>query len=92
MHSSAWNEGSAIIITWDEGNSSAGCCKSPAGNGGGNVPLIVITSHGLRHVVLSSTDYNHYSLLGTIEQLWGLGCLANTCGMGQSQLLLPLFK
>ncbi len=92
LQSSAWNEGAAIVITWDEGNSSAGCCKSPAGNGGGNIPLIVITSQGPRHIVLSSTDYNHYSLLGTIEQLWGLGCLANTCGMVQEELLLPLFK
>jgi hypothetical protein len=92
MQSSAWNEGSAIVITWDEGNSSAGCCKSPAGNGGGNVPLIMITSQGPHHIVLSSIDYNHYSLLGTIESLWGLGCLGNTCGMGQEELLLPLFK
>lgn len=91
MQSSAWNEGSAIVITWDEGNSSAGCCKGPAGNGGGNVPLIVLTSQGPRHIV-SNTDYNHYSLLGTIEQLWELGCLANTCGMGQGELLLPLFQ
>ena len=91
MQSSAWNEGAAIIITWDEGTSSDGCCKSPAGNGGGNVPLIVITSHGPRHIVLSSTSYNHYSLLATIEQLWSLGCLANTCGMGQAELLLRLF-
>ena len=91
MHSSAWNEGAAIVIAWDEGNSSAGCCKGPAGNGGGNVPLIVITSQGPHHIV-SNTDYNHYSLLGTIEQLWGLGCLVNTCGMGASQLLLPLFQ
>lgn len=92
MQSSAWNEGAAIVITWDEGTSSDGCCKSPAGNGGGNVPLIVITSHGPHHIVLSSTDYNHYSLLATIEQIWGLGCLANTCGMGQAATLLPLFE
>ena len=92
MRSSAWNEGAAIVIAWDEGSSSAGCCKSPAGNGGGNVPLIVITSQGPRHVVLSGVDYNHYSLLGTIEDLWGLGCLAHTCSMGQGELLLPLFK
>ena len=92
MHSSAWNEGSAIVIAWDEGNSSGGCCKSPAGNGGGNVPLFVITSQGPRHIVLGSTAYNHYSLLGTIEQLWGLGCLANTCGISKAGLLLPLFQ
>ena len=91
MHSAAWSEGSAIVITWDEGTSSEGCCKSPVGDGGGNVPLIVITSQGPHHVVLKSVDYNHYSLLGTIEQLWGLDCLANTCGIGRAALLLPLF-
>jgi phosphatidylinositol-3-phosphatase len=92
MHSSAWSDGATIVIAWDEGNSSDGCCKSPAGDGGGNVPLIVITSQGLHHIVLSSAAYNHYSLLGTIEQVWGLGCLAHTCGMGRSALLLPLFE
>src|ERR1700676_3486201 len=92
MHSSAWNEGSAIVIAWDEGNSSDGCCKSPAGDGGGNVPLIVITSKGPHHVVLNSVAYNHYSLLWTIEQLWGLGCLANACGISKARLLLPLFE
>jgi phosphatidylinositol-3-phosphatase len=91
MHSSAWSDGATIVIAWDEGNSSDGCCKSPAGDGGGNVPLIVITSQGLHHIVLSSAAYNHYSLLGTIEQLWGLGCLANACGFSQAGLLLSLF-
>jgi hypothetical protein len=91
MHSAAWNDGAAIVITWDEGTSSDGCCKSPAGYGGGNVPLIAITSQGPHHVVLNSVDYNHYSLLGTIEQVWGLGCLANACGISKAGLLLPLF-
>ena len=27
----------------------------------------------------SDTPYNHYSMLGTIEDAWKLGCLANTC-------------
>lgn len=98
MASPAWHEGSAIVLAWDESDASnAGCCKGPIGAGGvalggGNVPLIVITSRGPHHLVLAKGSYNHYSLLATIEQLWGLGCLANTCGMSGQDLLTPLFE
>src|SRR6266487_4587 len=98
MSSPAWNEGSAIVIAWDESNgSSSGCCKSPAGVngvtlGGGNVPLLVITSKGMRHLVVGDREFNHYSLLGTIEQMWGLGCLGNTCGLGDGDLMTGLFE
>jgi hypothetical protein len=97
MNSPAWTEGSAIVIPWDESdNSSDGCCKGPTGVngvtlGGGNVPLIVITSKGPRHIVISDRSFNHYSLLATIEQLWGLGCLRNTCGLNNADLLTGLF-
>ncbi len=97
MNSPAWNEGSAIVIPWDESDTSSdGCCKSPIGIngvtlGGGNVLLIVITSRGARHITLSNSSSNHYSLLATIEQLWGLGCLGNACGSGNADLLAGLF-
>jgi hypothetical protein len=69
----------------------SGCCDSPvipAGDsrvsptwpggvyGGGLSPAIVITTNGPRHYV-STTPYNHYSLLTTIEQNWHLGYLGN---------------
>ncbi len=41
--------------------------------GGGRVPAVIVAPAG-RHVV-SSTRYNHYSLLRTIEEVWGLGYL-----------------
>ena len=97
MHSTAWKAGAAIVITWDENDGgSGGCCKSPTGAngailGGADVPLIVVTSQGPHHIVLSAMTYNHYSLLATIEHIWNLGCIANTCGMGGSSLLTPLF-
>lgn len=76
-NSSFWLIGNnAIIITWDEGSSGAGCCD--AYPGGGHVATIVITSHGPR----GRTDgayYNHYSLLRSIEQVFGLGCIQFTC-------------
>ena len=97
MSSPAWNKGSAIVIPWDESDSSSGgCCKSPTGVdgvtlGGGNVPLIVITSKGTRPIVIRDRSFNHYTLLATIEQMWGLGCLGNTCGLNNSDLLTGLF-
>jgi len=53
---------------------------------------IKFTSRGPHHLVLAKGTYNHYSLLATIEQLWGLGCLANTCGMSGQDLLTQLFE
>ena len=95
MNAPSWKAGSAIVIAWDENDASSnGCCNSPAGLngatlGGGNVPLIVITSNGPHHVVLSNASYSHYSLLATIEHLWGLNCLANACN---APLMTQLFE
>jgi len=61
---------SLLVITWDEGSSSVG--------GGGRVATIVVSPHvaaGTR----SATSHSHYSLVRTIEDAWGLGCLAQTC-------------
>ena len=44
--------------------------------GGGLVPAIVVARHGVRSYT-SDTPYNHYSLLRTIEENWGLGYLGN---------------
>jgi hypothetical protein len=98
MNSPAWKDNSAIVIAWDEDDyaGDTGCCKSPTGVsgatlGGANAPAIIITSKGPNHIVVSDTSYNHYSLLGTIEKLWGLGCLANTCGFSDAQLMTRFF-
>ena len=44
--------------------------------GGGRTPTIVITTNGPRGYV-STTPYNHYSLLTTIEDNWHLGYLGH---------------
>ncbi|MBV9386818.1 MAG: hypothetical protein JOZ78_10370 [Chroococcidiopsidaceae cyanobacterium CP_BM_ER_R8_30] len=74
--SNLWSskDNNAIIITWDEDNNPLkkvgpqGCCgfdwQSRANFGGGHIPTIVITNHGVRGVV-DNTPYNHYSLLRT---------------------------
>lgn len=87
--SSMWPHGNnAIVIAWDEGNSNSGCCD--ANPGGGNVAAIVVTNHGPRGVQ-DRTNYNHYSLLLTIEQAFGLGCLQFTCDTTNVKPMVPLF-
>lgn len=69
--------------------SPAGCCDSPylpAGDprvspawpggtyGGALIPAVVVTGAGPRHVV-DDTAYNHYSLLRTVEDAFGLSHL-----------------
>ncbi len=87
MSSPVWSENSVIFVTWDEsdytGSSSdfgfgdtSGCCT--ANPGGGHVVTLVISS---THTGARQSDraYNHYSLLGTIQDAWHLGCLGATC-------------
>jgi hypothetical protein len=103
MASSAWaGQGNvAIVITWDEDSYNSagqqGCCGSDpatkANFGGGHIPTIVVTNHGPRHVE-DPTPYNHYSLLRTTEDAFGiaehLGFAAET-GKGV-RTMTPLFE
>jgi len=101
MNSPAWSKNSIIVIAWDEDDYNSypsGCCGSPTGTPGsfGNVlggaitPAIVIRPGEPAHRQ-SSHPYNHYSMLGTIQRLWNLPCLANTCKFGDADLMLDLF-
>ena len=83
MSSKQWQEGrNAIVITWDEddfsdvGQPGTGCCGSTVG--GGHVPTIVITNK-TKAPVTDGTPYNHYSLLRSMEDAFGLPCLAHAC-------------
>lgn len=61
------------MITWDEGTNNQGCCDAKPG--GGDVPTVVITNNGPRGLQ-DGTVGNHYSMLATYQQLFGLGCSA----------------
>ncbi len=77
--SPAWRSAdrTAIVITFDEGvgKTREGCCgvtpDAPSNFGGGHIPTIVITNHGPRGA-RDATPYNHYSLLRTIEDAFGV--------------------
>jgi hypothetical protein len=88
-HAPFWHKANnAIVVTFDEGDNTAGCCDATPG--AGQVATVVITSHGLRGV-RDATRANHYSLLSTIQHTFGLGCLQFTCDTRHVQPLAGLF-
>jgi acid phosphatase len=66
LASPAWQQNGVLLITFDEGSSSAG--------GGGHISTLVISPFAKRGFQ-SSVAYNHYSLLRTITDAWGLPAL-----------------
>lgn len=91
MQTPAWKgpANMAIVITFDEGapGDRSGCCSVTPGAqsnyGGGHIPTLVLSNHGPRHAT-DPTPYNHYSLLRTIEDAFGvdehLGRAADSAG------------
>lgn len=90
----------AIVITWDEDNWNTagvqGCCgfdpASAANFGGGHIPTIVVTNRGPRHVK-DPEPYNHYSLLRTTEEAFGIGEYLAYAGASSKgvKAMTPLF-
>jgi phosphatidylinositol-3-phosphatase len=96
MASKVWQQGrNAIVVTWDEDDFSdeglpgTGCCG--ADPGGGHVATLVITNKGPQ-TIRDNTPYNHYSLLLSLEDAFGLGCVANACDSADGvKPMTPLF-
>jgi hypothetical protein len=99
MNSKTWKTThSSIVLVWDENDYSgyAGGPGSPVGAksvvlGGGDAPMIVINSTTRAHKTADNLA-DHYTLLSTIEHMWHLGCLANTCSPGTSGTFEQLFN
>ena len=60
-----------LFLTWDEGTTDDGCCRLAAG---GHIATIVV-GPGARHHFRFTTPVDHYSLLQTIEDLFGVSRL-----------------
>ncbi len=86
--SGSFTRRSLMFITFDEGDNNLGCCDSPPVQAGGHLPTIVIA--GVPGVRLSAQPYNHYSLLATIETLWGLPKLGYTRDRNKVKPMLDL--
>ncbi|MDP9331194.1 MAG: alkaline phosphatase family protein [Actinomycetota bacterium] len=79
--------GGILFLTWDEGEGSAGCCGTAAG---GHIVTIVAGSRAKSGDTLM-TSVDHYSILKTIEELYGASSLrgaACTC----TNDLMPLLR
>ena len=86
MAAPAYRDGGLIVITFDEGSDSAACCGETSGISPShpNVPLpgktgpsggrtgAVLLSPLIRPGTVSTVAYNHYSLLRSIEDIFGL--------------------
>ena len=86
MAAPAYRDGGLIVITFDEGSDAAACCGetpgiSPShpdvplpgktGPGGGRIGAVLL-SPLIRPGTVSTVAYNHYSLLRSIEDIFGL--------------------
>ena len=71
---------SVVFLTWDEGTTATG--------GGGKVATIVVSPLG-KPAFVSSTSHSHYALVRTIENAWGLPCLANACSANDLREFFP---
>lgn len=91
LSSSAYKKDGLLIITSDQAPSSgedadsSSCCGQPAypnlpaptttGHGGGQVGALLLSPLLKKGGGFAQEPYNHYSLLATIEQIFGLGRL-----------------
>jgi hypothetical protein len=86
MAAPAYRDGGLIVITFDEGGDAAACCGESSGlgpshpnvllpgktgPGGGRIGAVLL-SPLIRPGTVSTVPYNHYSLLRTIEDIFGL--------------------
>jgi hypothetical protein len=60
-----------LVITWDEGTSAAGCCRTAHG---GHIATVV-AGPDVRRGARSTTPVDHYGVLRTIQRALGLGPL-----------------
>jgi hypothetical protein len=82
-NSPAWSDGNnAIVVLWDENDYSLYPNKN-------QVPVIVVTNYGTGGKQ-SAVQYNHFSLLKSIESGLGLPCLNHACD-ADVQVMSDLF-
>jgi phosphatidylinositol-3-phosphatase len=91
LASPAYSRDGLLVITFGEGaaNDTSGCCapvpgastSAPASVGGGRVGALLLSRY-VKPGGESASPYNHYSLLRTIEDIFGVAHLANASQSG----------
>ena len=74
LHAATRQPQIAVFLVWDEGSTNASCCTIASG---GHVPMLLISPLD-KHSFASSVNYDHASLLLTIEDAWHLGTMNDT--------------
>nr|WP_281283335.1 alkaline phosphatase family protein [Trebonia kvetii] len=89
MAAPTYRDGGLIVVTFDEGSDAAACCGETSGSspghpnvpepgkngpGGGRIGAVLLSP--LIRPGTSTVEYNHYSLLRTVEDIFGLPRLA----------------
>lgn len=83
LDSPAFQQNGLLILTYDEGDSDDGCCGRP--RGGGRI-VTVIASPLAKRGFESDVPHDHYGLLRTIEDAWGLDHLGHAADPSTSNL------
>jgi hypothetical protein len=82
VYSPAYADGGLVIVTFDEASGDASaCCGEPQspntasnggyGDGGGRTGTVLLSRY-IKAGTVNATPYNHYSLLRSVEDLFGL--------------------
>ena len=94
MNSPAFKKDGLLIVTFDESeNDDTDCCSEPTGPnvkkpgiggpGGGKIGAVMLSPF-IKPGTVSNTAYNHYSMLKSLEDIYGLSYLGEA---GQSGLV-----
>jgi len=80
LDSVAFKADGLILLTFDEGSS---------GNGGGGKVATIVISPNARTAFTSGTAHDHYSLVRTVEAMWGMPCLELSCSANTLREFFP---
>jgi hypothetical protein len=97
--SPAFRDGGLLAVIFDEAGTgdSSSCCHEPTGpgtpnngaftpgSGGGRTGAVLVSPY-IRAGTVTQTAYNHYSLLRSVEDLFGLGHLGYAAASGLTTL------
>jgi phosphatidylinositol-3-phosphatase len=100
--SPAYADNGLLIITFDEAsNDASDCCGEPmspntasnggSGNGGGRIGAVLLSRY-IKPGSVNDTPYNHYSLLRSTEDLFGLSHLAFAANAGLKPFEADVFN
>ena len=84
--SPAWSQGGALVVTWDEGEGDDSgvdpASGAVTGSGGGGRVLTLVVAPGIAPGTVVDGVYDHYSLLRTVEDAFGLPLLGEAAAPG----------